>query len=56
MMSISPLYGHGLPVRKSAPIIQKAGQKPLPLLTLIRASTRPYWKWNLLPVFIRCEV
>ena len=30
MMSISPLYGHGRPVRKSAPIIQNAGQRPLP--------------------------
>ena len=56
MMSISPLYGHGRPVRKSAPIIQNAGHRPLPLGTLIRASTRPYWKVNLLPVFIRCEV
>src|SRR3954447_24587496 len=56
MMSPSPLYGHGRPVRKSAPIIQNAGQKPWPFGTLMRASTRPYWKLNLLPVFIRCEV
>ncbi|CAM5725392.1 hypothetical protein STENM223S_08204 [Streptomyces tendae] len=41
MMSTSPLYGHGRPVRKSAPIIQKAGHSPLPLGTLMRASTRP---------------
>jgi hypothetical protein len=22
----------------------------------MRASMRPYWTWNLLPVFIRCDV
>src|SRR4051794_35472416 len=50
MMSTSPLYGHGRPVRKFEPIIQNAGQRPLPLGTLMRASTRPYVKVNVLPV------
>jgi len=32
MMSTSPLYGHGRPVRKAEPIIQKAGHRSGALL------------------------
>jgi len=40
--SISPLAGHGVPVKMFAPSIQNAGHIPWPRGILTRASKRPY--------------
>src|SRR5687768_10422418 len=57
MMSISPQFGHGVRLaKKLLPSIQNAGHRPCVLDTLMRDSTRPYWKSNLPYVLIRPEV
>ena len=55
-MSISPEAGQGLVVKISDPSIQKAGNVPTPLGTLILASNRPYCCENLPEEISRAEV
>src|SRR5215469_1081988 len=54
-MSCSPQAGQET-VGMFVPSIQKAGQSPLPTVSFIRASMRPYWNCCSPCVFIRVEV
>ena len=57
MMSVSPDAGHETEGSSTLlPSSQKAGQKPSPTGSFIRALTRPWLKSNLVLVSIRPEV
>ena len=55
MTSISPHAGQ-LTVVMSLPRAQKAGQHPIPVGMLARASMRPYVKLKVVEVLIRADV